>query len=188
MNILHIAAHLGDGAGKAIGGMSILDCANGNQNKILLLQKPKKRNHIDRCLTAGIEFPDIENLETELAWADVVVLNWWGSPAMDAWLQQFPAVPCRVVLWAHKNGFFDPPLSERLVNSCDALMVTSPFTKEKWSDGQLIYGFGDFDPELVMPKTDYNGKEDTFLIGYIGSPSYKKLPLDIIDYMHAVLR
>ena len=31
MRILHIAAHLGDGAGKAIGGLARLDAAAGNE-------------------------------------------------------------------------------------------------------------------------------------------------------------
>lgn len=188
MNILHIAAHLGDGAGKAIGGMAILDTAAGNQTRIMLLQEPKKKNHIERCLAVGIEFPTLENLETELAWADVVVLNWWGSSAMDVWLRSFPDVPCRVVLWMHKNGFFDPPLSTSLVSACDGLMVTSPFTQEKWPDACLVYGFGDFDPEPVPVKINYDKCDDSFVIGYIGSPSYKKLPADTVQYMRAVLR
>ena len=62
MNILHIAAHLGDGAGKAIGGMAILVTVAGNKNRIMLLQEPKKKNHVERCLAAGIEFPFIKSI------------------------------------------------------------------------------------------------------------------------------
>lgn len=187
MKILHIAAHLGDGAGKAIGGMTRLDTAAGNENKILLLQEPQKMNHVEKCRAAGIEVLPACAADVAIAWAEVVILNWWGSPVMDAFLHQFPQIPCRVLLWAHKNGFYDPPLPDALVNACDGLLVTSPLTLTKWPEATLVYGFGDFDLEQITPKTDYSLHNGEFVIGYVGTPSYKKLPPDTVDYFRAVL-
>lgn len=187
MRILHIAAHLGDGAGKAIGGLARLDSAAGNENKILLLQEPQKLNHIEQCRVAGIEILRAAEAENAIEWADVVVLNWWGSPAMETFLHKFPCVPCRVLLWVHKNGFYDPPLPQTLVDACDGLLVTTPWSLTRWPDATLVYGFGDFAPEQIEPKTDYTLRPGEFRIGYIGSPSYKKLPPDTMDYFRATL-
>ena len=53
MRILHIAAHMGAGAGKAISGMAISD--RENKHRILLLDKPEKSDHIMRCGQRGID-------------------------------------------------------------------------------------------------------------------------------------
>ena len=187
MKILHIAAHLGDGAGKAIGGMARLDAAAGNENKILLLQEPQKLNHVENCRAASVEVLPANAADAAIAWADVVILNWWGSPVMDGFLRRFPKVPCRVLLWSHKNGFYDPPLPNALVSTCDGLLATSPLTLTRWPEATLVYGFGDFAPEQIAPKTDYSLHNGEFVIGYVGTPSYKKLPPDTVDYFRAVL-
>ncbi|MBQ7248527.1 MAG: glycosyltransferase family 4 protein [Deltaproteobacteria bacterium] len=186
MKILHVAAHLGDGAGKAVGGMARLCQAMGHQNAVLLLQEPIKRNHVDQCMADGVTFVPTNAVEDAVSSADIVVLNWWGSPVLDAFMEKFPPVPCRALLWAHKNGFYDPPLPESLVATCDGLLATSPLTATKWRDAALVYGVGDFEPEQVAPKIDYALHADAFVIGYVGSPGYKKLPPDALSYFRAV--
>ncbi|ACL22184.1 glycosyl transferase group 1 [Desulfitobacterium hafniense DCB-2] len=192
MNIVHIASHMGNGAGKAIGGMAILGKMSGeNTHRIVLLDTPQKLNHIVRCRNAGVEVVEYDKIQMVIADADVVVLNWWGGKLMDSFLEEFPDVPCRVVLWSHKNGYFDPPLPDLLINECDYLLATSPLTLENpnWCrNASLVYGCGDFQPELVLPKNDYALIQDRFTIGYVGSPSYKKLPPDYLDYCNSVIR
>lgn len=186
MNILHLAAHMGDGAGKAIGGLAVLGNKSGKDiHRVLLLDEPRKTNHIDRCCAVGVEVLPRDAAEFAINEADVIVLSWWGSSSMDTFLREFPNIPCRVMLWTHKNGFYDPPLSDALVRSCDKLLVTSPLTLENpaWSDGTLVYGFGDFAPEKIPPKTDYSLNSDSFVIGYVGMPSYKRFPQNALDYM-----
>ena len=191
MNILHITAHLGDGAGKAISGLAILGNRSGEHiHRILLLDKPLKRNHIIRCERNGVEILGITEATEAVTRADVVVLSWWGSAVMDSFLADFPYVPCRLVLWSHKNGYFDPPLPDALYDACDALIATSAYTLEnpKWrKKASLVYGFGDFDPALVPIRTDYSTVGDRFIIGYVGTPGYKRLPFDCMLYYKAVI-
>lgn len=190
MNILHITAHMGDGAGKAIGGLAIYGQRfQEDTHWILLLDAPKKTNHVDRCRDAGIEILTGSEAEAGIKWADIVVLSWWGSPSMDKFLTEYPEIPCRVVLWTHKNGFYDPPLPQSLVDSCDQLLVTSPVTFENpaWRGGVLVSGYGDFDPADVPQKKDYTLAGNSLVIGYVGMPSYKRFPKNICDYIHRVL-
>ncbi len=190
MYILHIASHLGDGAGKAISGLAILGSAdNLDTHRILLLEKPRKTNHIEACQKQGIQVLPKDILTEAINWADVVVLNWWGGTVMEKFLENFPQNPCRLMLWLHKNGFYDPPLPEKLVGMCDHLLVTSPLTltNTAWKDGTLVYGFGDFRPEKLLPKRNYGLQSDRFVIGYVGMPSYKRFPENAVDYFKVVV-
>jgi len=189
MNVLHIAAHMGDGAGKAIGGLSLIGQQRGDQHQILLLEQPRRQNHIDPCKAAGIEFVPVCEAPLAIAKADVVVISWWGSKTMDSYLRELPPVPCRILLWTHKNGFYDPPLSQNIVDACDHLLVTSPLSFENpaWRGGTLVYGFGNFSAKAVPIKSDYSLSSENFRIGYVGMPGYKRFPADACDYFRAVL-
>lgn len=189
MNVLHIAAHMGDGAGKAIGGLAVLSQQRGDRHQILLLEQPRKHNHINQCKAAGIEFVPAREAPLAITEADVVVISWWGSKTMDIFLHELPPVPCRILLWAHKNGFYDPPLPQNIVSTCDHLLVTSPLSFENpaWREGTLVYGFGNFSAETVPLKSDYSLSSEAFRIGYVGMPSYKRFPADVCDYLTAVL-
>jgi hypothetical protein len=188
MNILHIAEHLGDGAGKAIGGLARMGNNGGNRHQILLLDEPRKLNHVNRCRDAGVDILTRDAAKEAIEAADVVILNWWGGIHTDTFLEEFPEVPCRMLLWSHKNGYFDPPLSDALVDVCNGLLATTPWTLENphWQEnGTLVWGFGDFKPHALTPKTDYSLK-DKFVIGCTGTPGYKKLPRNFLDYCKSV--
>ena len=190
-NILHITVHMGDGAGKAIGGLAIMGSRSGKfTHRILLLDTPIKMNHIEKCKDNGIEIFKRDKTNDAIATADIVVLSWWGGTVMDSFLSEFTEIPCRVLLWSHKNGYYDPPFPEGFVETFDALLATSPFTLENqnWQKKlhALVYGFGDFRPENVPVKTDYHLNGDIFTIGYVGTPSYKKLPGNYLEYCKAV--
>lgn len=189
MNILHIAAHMGDGAGKAIGGLATLGNAE-NTHRILLLDTPLKRNHVERCEAVGIDILARESAEAAIAEADVVVLSWWGSRVMDEFLTLFHDIPCRLILWAHKNGYHDPPLADGFVRSFDWRLATSPWTLEMplWKKrGSLVYGFGDFNPIRLPHKSDFSLRGEHFTLGYVGTASYKKLPRDWLDCCKAIM-
>ncbi len=191
MNILHITAHMGDGAGKAIGGLAISGSRAGEHtHRILLLDMPQKQNHIERCRNSGVEILGRDSLPGALTDADIVVISWWGGAAMESFLAEFPEIPCRTLLWSHKNGYFDPPFPRGFVQRFDGLLATSPYTLENpdWNeDGSLVYGFGDFSPNVPV-KTDYRVKVGCFTVGYVGMPSYKRLPSNCMDYFAAVIR
>ena len=193
MNILHITVHMGDGAGKAIGGLAILgSCSGEHTHRILLLDTPVKMNHIERCKDNGIEIIERDKTNAAIVAADVVVLSWWDGAVMDSFLAEFPEIPCRLLLWSHKNGYYDPPFPEGFVETFDALLATSPFTLENqnWQKKPhaLVYGFGDFRPENVPVKPDYRLNGNRFTIGYVGMPGYKRLPPDCLDYFAEVIK
>lgn len=191
MNILHVVAHMGDGAGKAISGLAIMGNRSGEHtHRVLLLDRPVKLNHIKRCCNNGVEILSRSALNEAIALADVVVINWWGGAVMESFLANFPSIPCRMLLWSHKNGYFDPPFPNGFVKTFDGLLATSLYTLEnpEWSENAtLVYGFGDFSSECPI-KTDYQTNRETFTIGYVGMPGYKRLPPDCMDYFAEVIR
>lgn len=185
MKITHIAAHMGDGAGKAIGGIARLGRASGVEHRIVLLEQPRKLAHIEKCRREGVEVLPPGKIRESMADTDVVVFSWWGGAAADEFLRYFPEVPCRFLLWSHKNGFYDPPLPDALVRSCDGLIATSPLTLSKWPDAALVYGFGDFAPEQITPKRRYDRQTGRFVVGYLGMPGYKRFPAKAAEYFQA---
>jgi glycosyltransferase involved in cell wall biosynthesis len=77
------------------------------------------------------------------------------------------------------------------VDKFDGLLASSPFTlgNTDWSkNSALVYGFGDFEPKNTIAKTDFSIKNDKFTIGYVGMPSYKRLPLNAMDYFAEAIR
>ncbi|WP_088188552.1 glycosyltransferase family 4 protein [Desulfosporosinus sp. FKA] len=192
MNVLHITAHLGAGAGKAIGGLAISD--KKNHHKIVLLCEPQKTNHIEKCKNNGVEvvlLNDINYTEYEL-WADVIIYNWWGHKTLDRFIEQHSLNREKSVLWAHVNGAYTPKPSEELLDTFDRYMVTSQFSIDAGvfdsKKTTLIYGFGDFEAEKIGPKSYYDTSVGVFTIGYVGSQDYQKLSPDFVEYCTKVIK
>ena len=53
MKVVHLTVHMGAGVGKAISGIVVMD--SKIQHVIVLLEKPNKMDHIERCRNEGIE-------------------------------------------------------------------------------------------------------------------------------------
>jgi glycosyltransferase involved in cell wall biosynthesis len=191
MNILHIVSHLGDGGGKAVGGLARLGNRSGEHtHRILLLDKPMKFNHIERCKEAGVEIFEREQLESAISSADVVVVNWWSGRVMEEFLRDFPELPCRTLLWSHVNGYFLPKFPDNFAERFDGLLATSQFTLDNtdWQNSELVYGIGDFTPTDVIVKSNYDISDDVFRIGYVGMPGYKRFPPDCTEYFAEVIK
>ena len=199
MKILHIAVHMGAGAGKAISGIAVSD--QGNEHKILLLDKPEKYDHIKRCEQNGISIkicPTAEEEREEVSKADVVVVSWWHHPLTYRTLMNIMDIPCRLVLWCHVNGLYYPELNPEFISCFDACMFTSKrsFENEKWSAEEkneiqgkstLVYGMGDFQPEKFPQKNDYKVKQGKMRVGYVGSLDYAKLHPDFACWLRAAI-
>jgi glycosyltransferase involved in cell wall biosynthesis len=191
MNILHIALHMGDGAGKAISGLARTGSAGKTDvHRVLLLDRPMKLNHIQRCAEAGVEVLTSGAMDAVIADSDVVVVSYWASETLNSFMRDFPAVPCRLLLWYHNNGVAGPKLPKDILDMCDRILVTTRATLEApryQEKSALVYGFGDFEPSVAEHKTDYSLCKGKFVIGYVGTASYKRLPDDFIDYCGAAL-
>jgi glycosyltransferase involved in cell wall biosynthesis len=197
MRILHMAAHLGGGAGKAIAGMALsAGKSSGHEHRILLLQKPEKVNYVEKCRRQGIPVLVADEGREWEDWArraDVVVVSWWHHPVMAEFLANFPDIPCRMALWSHLNGCHYPFLPYGFVTAMDCLLATSAYTWDNpyWTESQkerarangaLVYGTGDFDPEESAHKTAYDQISGRFTIGYAGTLGYAKLHPEFLDW------
>lgn len=197
MNILHIAAHLGGGAGKAISGMAIQGKENfPDIHKILLLQYPEKSRYVRECQENGVWVGIWNGDETPLKWADVIVVSWWNHPLMARFLRTFPLTSRPMILWSHVNGCHYPMLSCSFIDRFDRVLFTSPYSLKNpvWTSeeservgacSEIVWGMGRFMPEQIEAKAAYNN-QGNFTIGYIGTLNYGKLHPQFIAYCKAV--
>lgn len=198
MRILHIAAHMGAGAGKAISGMALSD--GENKHRIILLDKPEKSDHIIKCEQSGIDVligASKEQMKQEASEADVVVANWWHHPLMYKALAELSELPLRIVLWSHVNGLNYPKLKSEFAAGFDACMFTSKasFQNPDWNHeertciqeySELVYGMGDFRPQSFPVKQCYDISHNV-RIGYVGSLDYAKLHPDFAGWLKAAI-
>lgn len=198
MRILHIAAHMGAGAGKAISGMAISDGAN--KHRIILLDKPEKLDHIVRCRQNGIAVlicAQKEQVKREVSETDVVVVDWWHHPLTYKTLAGISEIPSRIVLWSHVNGLNYPRLKPEFAAGFDACMFTSKasFQNPDWNHEEragiqersdLVYGMGDFQPQGFPAKQRYDIRHKV-RIGYVGSLDYAKLHPDFARWLKAAI-
>lgn len=200
MKILHLTVHLGAGAGKAITGIAMKD--QQNTHRILVIDIPEKRNHIDRCAQEGIEVlisPTIAQLRNEVEATDVVVINWWHHPLLYQALMNIADIPTRTVLWSHVNGLMYPQLNFNFLEIFDSYLFTSSVSllNSNWSDKEksivkknayLVYGMGEFYPQGLPYKSNYEiENEKNVKIGYVGSLDYAKIHPKFVWWMKAVI-
>lgn len=184
--ILHIAAHMGGGAGKAISG--ILKNSINLKNTLLLLEEPDCQKYIDICKKSNIEIiitSNIEKIAEIVQENEVIVLNWWGHPLFVNVFKALNKVKCRTILWSHINGLYYPYLLYDFIKKFDISIYTSPCTYENqyWTKHEkeyiqehsiIVYGMGEFIPQKIKYKSDYHIKEE-FKIGYTGTLSFNKI-------------
>ena len=125
MKILHIAAHLGGGIGKAHAAIAReLPC--GVEQTFLLLEEPIDRRHADAVARCGARVTverDPGRIRALAHQADIVQLEYWGHPLLNkyAHLGFMPSV--KTVCWSHISGLFPPSMPSFL--AVDRLVLTS---------------------------------------------------------------
>jgi len=195
--ILHIAAHMGGGAGKAISG--ILKNLSQFENTLLLLEPPVSSRYVDICNENNINTiitSDPLQISKIAMDADIIVLNWWCHPLFVNVFKSISSINARIVLWSHINGLNYPYLPYDFLDMFNLSMFTSPCTYENtlWSETQrkiierksfVVYGTGDFHPEKSLYKKDYsiNG---IYKIGYSGTLNFSKLSSDFPQICYQV--
>lgn len=191
-HILHITAHLGGGAGKAISGL-IRNCCD-YRNSVIMLEEPADRQWYEECEKAGAGIsiaPSEEELIRAIENADAVILDWWAHPLMVGLLSLLDRIPARYILWSHINGLSFPVLKPEFLEEFDFDLFTSPcsFERVKENTGiaeelmkrtELLYGMGDFQPQCVPHKKEYSAG-NPIRIGYIGTLDFAKMSPDYPD-------
>ncbi len=87
MKILHVAAHLGGGVGKAHAALAEARRETGSQerHRFLLLEHPQDSRFAERIAAAGCEVvvsPPPDETARLVAEADILQIEWWGHPRL----------------------------------------------------------------------------------------------------------
>ena len=199
-SVLHIAAHLGGGAGKAISGLAI----GMNQyvdSKVILLEEPEQDRYVKACKEHGIDVVvsrDANVIKDMVGSADYVIFSWWGHPLSVEVFKVLCQIETRVFLWSHINGLHYPHISPEFVRVFDGALFTSKCTYENssWNiedrkkiedSSAIVYGMGDFTPRDIIAKEIYNESSE-YKIGYSGTVSYSKMHKDFPKICGEILK
>ena len=134
----------------------------------------------------GVEVLDAPGTPTvlrEMAAADIVQIDWWNSPEMQALLQA-DLPPVRLFLWYHVCGDGPPQIiTPELVRLADLNVATNPWTARE------LHAFRDLAPAdraqrvaMVIPGADFDRLDGLqprphagFNVGYIGTVDFVKI-------------
>jgi glycosyltransferase involved in cell wall biosynthesis len=187
MRILHIAAHLGGGIGKAHAAIARA-LPRDVEQAFLLLEPPIDRRHahtIARCGGRVIVERDPAQIRALALQFDIVQLEYWGHPLLDTYAQ-FVFVPgVKTVCWCHVSGLFTPvmstlPVVDRLVLTSDISLPVVPRTiRDRTSVINSGFGFSGVRPPARQP-----GRGPA--IAYLGTVDFKKLHRGIFDAVDAL--
>ncbi|MFP5076512.1 glycosyltransferase [Rhizobium sp. YIM 134829] len=131
MKVLHIAAHLGGGVGKAHAAL----CASSDERierHYYLLESPRDRRFADEIAASGAQItvePDAASLRQAASAADLVQIEWWNHPRLYAALCGTNLPPVRSLVWCHISGLFAPFVPAQLIGAVDRFVFTSPCSK-----------------------------------------------------------
>ncbi|MFG1478998.1 hypothetical protein V5F53_10075 [Xanthobacter sp. V4C-4] len=130
MNILHVAAHLGGGVGKAHAALaeSRAEAGEPERHIFALIEAPRDLTYVDRIVAAGdeVRVATPEQIRELVAAADVVQVEWWNHPRLYDLLARTPLPAMRLVLWTHISGLAPPFLPALLPSRADRTFFTSP--------------------------------------------------------------
>jgi len=132
MKILHIAAHLGGGVGKAHSALCAADDADVSRH-YLLLEEPRDPRFADAIRAAGAEITILNDSDTArnlLQQADIVQIEYWNHPRLYAFLCGAPLPAARTLIWCHISGLFPPLIPERLMSAAHRFLFTSACSLE----------------------------------------------------------
>lgn len=128
MKVLHIAAHLGGGVGKAHSALvPATDGAVGRH--YVLLEPPRDMRFVDAVRAAGAEVtvaPDFATLGAFATEADIVQVEWWNHPRLYECLCRAGLPPLRSVFWCHVSGLYAPFIPPGLYGVADRFLFSSP--------------------------------------------------------------
>jgi glycosyltransferase involved in cell wall biosynthesis len=187
MRILHIAAHLGGGIGKAHAAIAS-ELPRGVEQTFLLLEEPIDRRHTDavaRCGARVIVERDPVQIRALALQADIVQLEYWGHPLLNKYAH-FDFLPgVKTVCWCHVSGLFTPVLPaflavDRFVLTSDiSLPVVPRAARNRTSVINSGFGFAGMRPRSRPPRRKP-------VIAYLGTVDFKKLHRGIFDAVDAL--
>jgi glycosyltransferase involved in cell wall biosynthesis len=187
MRILHIAAHLGGGIGKAHAAIA-RELPRGVEQTFLLLEEPIDRRHVDaiaRCGACVIVERDPVRIRALALQADIVQLEYWGHPLLNKYAH-FGFVPSvKTVCWSHVSGLFPPALPaflavDRFVLTSDISLAVVPRAVRNRTS-VINSGFGS-----AGMRSHSRPRRRKPMIAYLGTVDFKKLHRGIFDAVDAL--
>ena len=185
MRILHMAAHLGGGIGKAHAAIAS-ELPRGIERTFLLLEEPIDRRHADAVALRGarvIVERDPARIRALALQSDIVQLEYWGHPLLNEYAP-FAFVPgVKTVCWCHVSGLFPPDLPTVL--AVDRFVLTSdislPAVPRAVRDRTAVInsGFGFSDMGWHTPPRRKPA------VAYLGTVDFKKLHRGLFDAIDA---
>jgi glycosyltransferase involved in cell wall biosynthesis len=186
MRILHIAAHLGGGIGKAHAAIAS-ELPRGVERTFLLLEEPIDRRYADAVALRGarvIVERDPGQIRALALQSDIVQLEYWGHPLLNEHAR-FAFVPgVKTICWSHVSGLFPPALPTFLAVDWFVLSsdISLPAVPRAVRDRTAVInsGFGFAGMEWHSPPR----RKPT--IAYLGTVDFKKLHRGIFDAVDAL--
>lgn len=195
IRVLHITAHLGGGVGRALSELTRYRISTGSRVKdtFVCLEPPETTRYADAIVDAGAELhiaPSAATLDSLLAHADIVQLEWWHHPLLAGWMNRLQAVPMRTIVWSHISGLHYPAIPPAFVGMPHAFVCTSDVSREHLKPAQdppqnivqAVSSTGGFD-DLPLLKRDLRSVPR---FAYLGSLNPAKLHPEVTDYLNAV--
>jgi glycosyltransferase involved in cell wall biosynthesis len=185
MRILHMAAHLGGGIGKAHAAIAS-ELPRGIERTFLLLEEPIDRRHADAVALRGARVIVERNPTRIRALAlqsDIVQLEYWGHPLLNEYAP-FAFVPgVKTVCWCHVSGLFPPDLPTFL--AVDRFVLTSdislPAVPRAVRDRTAVINSGFGFPGMGW----HTPPRRKPAIAYLGTVDFKKLHRGLFDAIDA---
>jgi glycosyltransferase involved in cell wall biosynthesis len=194
MRILHIAAHLGGGVGKAHAALCGAS-APGIRRHYVLLEPPRDLRFVNAVEAAGADLtiaPPFEAIAALAARADIVQVEWWNHPRLYECLCRADLPPMRTVFWSHISGLHAPYLPTGLFAAADAFVLTSACSLDAPNVAALPQairsriavansGFG-----FAPAKRRAGSGHRALPVAYLGTVDFSKMSPQLFDVIDAV--
>ena len=134
MNILHITPHLGGGVGTVVRGyLNHVLSVGVDNHRVLSLDtlNNESREFLHRigCVWIDEVFGKLEELDVQIAKADIVLVHWWNHPLLQMVLMGRSLPACRLLLWAHISGVPSPNnFTKFILDYPDRVVFTTPLS------------------------------------------------------------
>jgi len=187
MRILHIAAHLGGGIGKAHAAIA-RELPDDVEQTFLLLEAPIDRRHahtIARCGGRVVVEREPAKIRALALQSDIVQLEYWGHPLLDKYAPLVFVPGVKTVCWCHVSALFAPalpafPTIDRLVLTGEiSLPVVPRAIRDRTSVINSGFGFSGVASHTRPPRRKS-------AIAYLGTVDFKKLHRGIFDAIDAL--
>lgn len=175
--------------------------AQGLSNKmpvkhvVACLEAPEKYQFLDLVRNSGADViitPEHSTLEKMISVADIVQLEWWNHPATIVNLCRMAPQSMRLLVWCHVSGLYNPIIPQKLIESANAFLFTSPCSyeakevstlnahrKERLAVVSSGGGFSGFPEPRLDPKNPLS-------VGYLGTLNFAKLHPKYVDFLSTV--